>query len=132
MLGVRRTENWAADMSSQDENELRVFRSFASVCPMRIDPDSIRKVSPPAPDIACKLRSGGSRAFELVEVLDKDMARMDNDALTLASALTEEYERVSGSKVKAEPDALADALVWWWRTAIQPGCATNAPGSPRL
>ena len=98
-------------MSNQDENELRIFRSFASVCPISIATDSVRKVSPPAPDIACTLRGGGSIAFELVEVLDRDMARSDSDALTLASALTEEYERFSERHGQPAVDALADALV---------------------
>jgi len=95
-------------MNSQDESELRVFRSFASVCPIRIEPHSIRKVPPPAPDIACMLQSGGSLAFELVEVLDDDMARRDNDAVRLASELTQEYERDGDSEL----GALADAVVY--------------------
>ena len=63
--------------------ELRIFRQFAEVCPLRIENDAIEKREPDEPDILCRTPAG-SVAFEMVEIVDREKVarpRGDQDAL---------------------------------------------------
>ena len=60
----------------QRNEELRAFRGFAEVAPDGIEIDSIVSRDPPEPDIACVMRGVGESAFELVEIVDKKIARL--------------------------------------------------------
>lgn len=56
----------------QAQKELEVFGIFASVCSLRITPDSIEKRCPPEPDILCALDGDGRVAFEMVQLIDQE------------------------------------------------------------
>ena len=58
----------------QAENELKIFRKFAEICPYSIDINSIEKREPPEPDILCKMVDGEMLAFEIVVGLDRSLA----------------------------------------------------------
>ena len=51
--------------SQQDEDELRVFRSFIECAGLDVAPGSIEKLQPPEPDIQCLLGGKGPTCFEL-------------------------------------------------------------------
>jgi hypothetical protein len=75
-------------MDRHEQRELGVFGDFASVCPLRIDPKSIKKREPPEPDILCEVAEGGRLAFELVELVDRDrIARPMGDQAELMDSL---------------------------------------------
>jgi len=97
------------------DQELRVFRDFAEVCPLGIERDSIQKCNPPEADILCRIADGSALAFEMVELVDqariaKPMADQDRlmDRLREASkALPEETRKKlkdSWVGVKFRPD----------------------------
>jgi len=54
---------------------MKVFKKFASVCPLGISLTSIRPQSPPKPDILCMLRDGTKIEFELGEAVDRNYQR---------------------------------------------------------
>lgn len=93
------------------KRELRIFREFASLCPFDINADSVRKQVPPAPDIACALSNGEGLEFELVEILDSDIARLDNDALSLGQSYTAEFKALPVAERSLMEANLADAYI---------------------
>ena len=94
------------------KRELTIFRGFASVCPFDINADSVRKQVPPAPDIACALSNGECLEFELVEILDSDIARLDNDALSLPQSYAKEFEALPVAERSMMEANLADACIF--------------------
>ncbi len=54
--------------------EIEIFRKFIPKCPYPIQKGSIQKMSPPEPDILCKLEDGEEKYFELVECVDAYLA----------------------------------------------------------
>jgi hypothetical protein len=83
------------------DQELKIFRDFAAVCPLGIEQDSIEKRDPPEADIVCRIGDGSALAFEMVELVDqariaKPMADQDQlmEILHAASdALPEETRK---------------------------------------
>ncbi len=55
--------------------ERAVFREFVEAARLRVEPDSIQSRPPPEPDILCTLEHGTLVAFELVRLVDQDLAR---------------------------------------------------------
>lgn len=76
------------------ERELRTFRAFAERGPLKIVPESIQSMPPPAPDIRCYLVSGERIAFELVELIDEGYARDLNTLYGTMRLLHELPERL--------------------------------------
>ncbi|MDY7094986.1 MAG: hypothetical protein SX243_18590 [Acidobacteriota bacterium] len=74
-------------MPEHSRQELRVFERFSEYCPLRIDPTSIEKREPPRPDIYCRTEDGKELAFELVEVVDRDLATATSQQLRLERLL---------------------------------------------
>lgn len=68
------------------KNEIRIFKKFAELYPYLINPNSIKKKDPPEPDISCSLSDGSILAFELVEIIDEDLAMARYDSLRLEEA----------------------------------------------
>lgn len=103
--------------------ELATFRRFADVCPVAIDPVSIEKTDPPEPDIVCRFAETGEEvAFELVEIIDQDWARLTSDQFREAAALRAAYESASGGLRFALDNQLPNALV---HVAFLPGLASQ-------
>src|SRR5947207_2234470 len=58
--------------------ERKKFRAAADVAGLQIVLRSIRSRRHPEPDILCTLRNGERVAFELVELVDPDIARIES------------------------------------------------------
>lgn len=54
--------------------ERAVFREFAQAARVRVVPNSIQSRPPPEPDILCEIGGVGPVAFELVQLVDQDLA----------------------------------------------------------
>lgn len=103
--------------------ELVTFRRFADVCPVAIDPVSIEKRDPPEPDIVCRFAESGEEvAFELVEIIDQDWARLTSGQFREAAALRAAYESASGGLRVALDSQLHNALVY---VEFRPGLASQ-------
>ena len=68
------------------EKEINIFKKFAKLCHYSINLSSIIKKEPPEPDISCSLSDGSILAFELVEIIDEDLARSRYDSPRLEEA----------------------------------------------
>lgn len=77
--------------NKQSQNEIRVFKEFAKVCPYNIDLESIEKRDPPEPDILCEIK-GEKVAFEMVECIDSDLASSIYDSCKLGKVYHDELE----------------------------------------
>jgi hypothetical protein len=87
----------------QAPKELAVFRSFAAVCGLFVEPSSIEKRNPPEPDILCRLEGGKPIAFEMVRLVDQEkIAKRLGDK--------EKLEQHLGQTVGALPECLRDQL----------------------
>ena len=85
-------------MDKQSQNELRVFKKFAQICPYSINLGSIEKRNPPEPDILCKLSDEAAIAFEIVECIDRSLARSIVDFFILTKAFYDEVEKLPDEK----------------------------------
>ena len=64
--------------SREDEKaayEREIFDQFWPVAGLRVVPDTIQNRAPPEPDILCEIEGDGPVAFELVRLIDQDLAR---------------------------------------------------------
>lgn len=61
-------------MPDHSRQEVAIFEQFSEACPLRIDLGSIEKREPPEPDIYCRTEEGEELAFELVEIVDSNLA----------------------------------------------------------
>ena len=75
--------------NKQDADELRVFRLFVESAGLAVSPESIQKRQPPDPDIQCELGDHGCTGFELVEIVDSDLARAVGNQLTFQQRLSD-------------------------------------------
>ena len=93
--------------------ELVTFRRFAEACPIAIRDDSIVKRDPPEPDIACQFADSGEEvAFELVQIIDKDLARMTSTQFRDADSLRAAYRSASGELRRGLDERLGNALAY--------------------
>ena len=74
-------------MPEHSKREVRIFQKFLEVCPLRIDSTSVEKRDPPEPDIYCRTEEGEELAFELVEVVDPDLATKSSQQVRLERLL---------------------------------------------
>jgi hypothetical protein len=98
--------------STQTSAELATFRLFAAVCPLGIDLGSIEPRRPPEPDVACRLASGEDVAFELVEIIDRNWARLTSRMLVEREALRAMFDEATGDFRAALHATLHNALVY--------------------
>ena len=91
--------------SQQDEDELRVVRSFIECAGLDVAPGSIEKLQPPEPDIQCLLGGKGPTCFELVEIIDSQLARAFGNSLKF-------QQRLSDAAANGQLPALTDALLF--------------------
>lgn len=61
--------------------EREVFLEFAQVADLPVVPGSVESRRPREPDILCRLLGGELVAFELLEIVDQDVARLVSDAV---------------------------------------------------
>ena len=89
--------------------ERAIFRQFSGAGRLRIDASSIESREPPEPDIYCTV-DGKPLAFELVQVVDPNLARMFNDNGELVATIKQvAKEHSAWTELQAR---LGDALVW--------------------
>ncbi|HET6889790.1 MAG TPA: hypothetical protein VFH31_01705, partial [Pyrinomonadaceae bacterium] len=81
-------------MTEQAELERDVFRRFAEIAPMAIALESVQNRMPPEPDILCKLQSGKSVAFELVEVCNPKNAKLLFSAHRIVQAIEDAFAKL--------------------------------------
>ena len=75
------------------KKEINIFKKFAKLSPYSINPKSIVKKEPPEPDISCSLSDGSIIAFELVEIIDKNYARLLYAPFRLKEALKQQSQK---------------------------------------
>lgn len=98
---------------TQTQSELHIFTNFAEVCPLRIVRSSISKRNPPEPDILCNLAETNEHvAFELVEIIDNDWARLTSGQFREGDALREAYRTGSQDLRRELNQRLGNALVY--------------------
>jgi hypothetical protein len=100
-----------SDTDSLGRPEVDIFKRFVTVCPLKILPESIEKRQPPEPDIRCTSRAGDVLAFELVEIIDQDLARKVSDQLRLVQELGAAYEVLPERDAAEVRAALGNAAV---------------------
>jgi len=84
--------------NSQARREIRVFKKFALNYPLPIDLNSIQKKQPPEPDILCCIEDGTKIAFELVELIDKGLAKRTLNAINLKRTFDEHFEKLPSDR----------------------------------
>jgi hypothetical protein len=72
-----------ADRDRHGLREQKIFLDFAQVCGLAIQLDSIEKRKPPEPDILCKIEWEGAVAFEMVELIDQDLAQQTYESISI-------------------------------------------------
>lgn len=88
-----RNRNSYENMSK--DYELKIFSNFCSVCALNIDLSTVQQPDPPEPDIRRSDVSGNSYAFELVEVIDENLMRMQGSGNSLCSFIKSALDRHS-------------------------------------
>lgn len=91
--------------------EVRIFKRFSSVTPYQIDLDSIWHEDPPKPDISCKLLDGTMLAFELVECVDKAIARSISGCLHLPRVFRKRLRDLPLQKHESMKEKFGNALI---------------------
>ncbi len=92
-------------MSEQQkgEEEVRVFEEFVRAAGLPIDIASIHKCFPPRPDIRCRYHSGKWSYFELTELCDESIAKLEvrpGGDLTERFWSTDATERIVSKKLQ--------------------------------
>jgi len=80
------------DRERHGSRERKFFIRFAEVCGLAVQPDSIEKRKPPEPDILCKIKGEGSVAFEMVELIDPDLAQRTYGQIKFQNLFEEAYQ----------------------------------------
>jgi hypothetical protein len=91
----------------QAKSEMAVFTAFSDAARLKVRPGTVQNRLPPEPDISCELEDLGHIGFELVEIVDSDLARMVSDQIRMQEVL-----RGKATHEKAVSDRFSDALVY--------------------
>jgi len=109
------------------KHEREVFDQFWRVAGLRVVPDSVQNRKPPEPDILCEIEGEGLVAFELVRLIDQDLAEVIGTASTRGiwiddPTLAEVRKKVGAKDYRTacpkelvayvEIDALLPSMVW--------------------
>jgi len=93
------------------QRELTIFVHFAKICPLNILSGSIERRHPPEPDILCKVDGKSPTAFEMVELIDTDLATRTLGGLKLKRLIEDALEKLSSKEKREVKRRLGDALV---------------------
>jgi hypothetical protein len=91
--------------TQQAESERALFKLFAETVELSIAPGSIESRNPPEPDIRCTLGDAAPRCFELVEIIDSDLAKAVGIQLKFQN-------RLADAALARQINGLSDALVF--------------------
>jgi hypothetical protein len=89
----------------QAESERALFKLFADAVELPITPCSIESRNPPEPDIRCTLGDARPQCFELVEIIDSDLAKAVGIQLKF-------QDRLATDALARQIKGLSDALVF--------------------
>lgn len=84
-------------MDDQSRDEIGTFSHFVEVAGLPVLPATIEKRFPPEPDVRCRLETGGSVAFELVEICNPANARFMFSAQRIHNAIMDAYNGLEAS-----------------------------------
>lgn len=96
---------------SQAKDEVKVFLAFAEVAAPRVDLTTVQKRPEPEPDILCDDSIEGPRAFELVELLDKNYAWRNRGHRKTELALDAYFENLPADKKAAFEKRFTNAFL---------------------
>lgn len=85
----------STNATQQTARELEVFARFISIARLPIDPDSVQKCDPPAPDILCHHDTDGPLAFELTELINHKFSERLWRQSDTQGVLVTAYEQLS-------------------------------------
>ncbi|MBC8417577.1 MAG: hypothetical protein ISS67_04495 [Desulfobacterales bacterium] len=76
---VSRAERYEGKVMADrhEKREITIFKAFAKVSSLQIIIDSIKKNTPPKPDIQCEVKGLGFLSFELIEIIDRNPGHYD-------------------------------------------------------
>lgn len=97
---------------SQGKREIQILKKFLEIFPYNINLNSIKKENPPNPDIYCKLKDGTELYFELVECLDKSIAKTTSDQVSLKYLLDDEKNKLPLCKKMRFKRKYKNALIY--------------------
>lgn len=80
--------------------ELEVFRKFAKHYPAELNVSSLRKVSPPKPDIEIACQEGKTIAFEISEIIDQEMMRRLQLSMNIKKLCDGHYRNLASEQKK--------------------------------
>jgi hypothetical protein len=98
----------------QDRHELverGIFARFLQTGALTIRQATVEKRQPPEPDLFCIIEGRGAAAFELVEIVDSDLAAMANDQVRLETALRDAAADLDQRLAADLGQTLGDALI---------------------
>lgn len=103
-------------MKNQDRVETIIARRFVELARPDIDLESIEKRRPPEPDVRCVTRDGRVVAFELVEIIDSDLAASMGKPGNLPMELTNEFRELVRDQPAERWNGLF-ATIWFQESA---------------
>lgn len=71
-------ETMTADNWKKEDGERAIFKSFAKICPLGIDVESIESRLPNEPDLLCRLKDGSPIAFEVTCANPQNLEEMQS------------------------------------------------------
>lgn len=92
--------------------EMKIFSRFAAVCGLPIRPGSIEKCQPPEPDILCTVEGEGPVAFEMVEIIDEDLARRTYGQIKFHGLFEQAYEDLPPDNYGSFKKKFHNALIY--------------------
>jgi hypothetical protein len=91
--------------------ERGIFNRFLATGALMIREASVEKRHPPEPDLFCIIEGSGAAAFELVEIVDNELAEMANNQVRLDGVLHDAAAHM-GQRVASDLGrTLGDALI---------------------
>ncbi len=113
-------------MSKHDEKqtvrELEAFARFVSIARLPIDPESIQKCDPPAPDVLCHHQTDGPLAFELVELINHEFSERLGRQSTTQEVLESAHEALPAADKQSFDQQFANAII---DITFTPGATKN-------
>lgn len=103
-------EREAMNKNRQTRHELETFANFVEAAKLSVMAASVQKRPEPEPDILCSIEGQGDVAFELVQIIDKSMARRDSAAARLRQMLRDTCKNYPEEKRAAFLSRYQDCL----------------------
>ncbi len=95
---------------NQTAEEVDVFKAFSMHYPIALS--MIVSRNPPEPDILCTTVSGSQRAFEIVEIIDQQLASADQGMLRLKGEVEQSFDSLNATEKAKLQTVLPDASVF--------------------